>query len=127
MSIHYQIIYADLLEDEPEEVEFPQLPELDSFDLSEKIAILKTYLRRSRMRGKRTHILFYTFQLGKWVFMGNLKREEAGLTSYYYKVALRTYLLFEKDSSQILRTRNVTLRDVQCITRDELNDLIELA
>ena len=61
MSIHYQIIYADLLEDEPEEVEFPQLPELDSFDLSGKIAILKTYLRRSRMRGKRTHTLFYTF------------------------------------------------------------------
>ena len=56
--------------------------------------------------------------------MGNLKREEAGLTSYYYKVALRTYLLFEKDSSQILWTRNITLRDVQRITRMNLMILL---
>ena len=126
MSIHYQTIYADLLKDKPEEVEFSQLPELDSFDLSGKIAILKTYLRWSRMRGKRNYILFYIFQLEKWVFIGNLRWEEAGLTPYYYKVALRTYLIFEKDFSQIMRTKNTTLRDMQHITRKELDDLIEL-
>ena len=126
MSTFFQTIYIDLLEDEPEEVEFPPLSDLNSFDLIQKIMVLKTYLRRSRIRGKRQHVLFYISQIGKWIFIGNIRREEAGLTPYYYKAALRTYLLFERDPSQIMRTKNTTIRDIQRLTRAELDDAIDL-
>jgi len=51
--------------------------------------------------------------------------KDVGLSSYYYKVAQRIYLLFESDEAQIMRTKNMTLRDVRNISRRELDDLIE--
>ena len=125
MSSHYQIIYADLTEDEPEAVTLPRLPNLDLYDASIKISILFRMYKRSHIRGNRILMLFYLSQVGKWIITYNLSLKDAGLSSYYYKVAQRIYLLFEFDEAQIMRTKNMTLRDVRNISRRELDDLIE--
>jgi len=51
--------------------------------------------------------------------------KDAGLSSYYYKVTQQIYLLFESDEAQIMRTKNMILKDVKNISRRELHDLIE--
>jgi len=65
MSSHYQIIYADLTEDELEAVTLPRLPNLDLYDASIKISILFRMYKRSHIRGNRILMLFYMSQVGK--------------------------------------------------------------
>ena len=43
MSSHYQVIYADLMEDEPEAVILLRLPNLDLYDAITKIFIEISY------------------------------------------------------------------------------------
>ncbi len=65
MSSHYQVIYADLMEDEPEAVILLRLPNLDLYDAITKIFILFRMYKRSHIRGNRILILFYMSQVGK--------------------------------------------------------------
>ncbi len=70
-------------------------------------------------------MLFYMSQVGKQIITYNLSLKDAGLSSYYYKVTQQIYLLFESDEAQIMRTKNMILKDVKNISRRELHDLIE--
>jgi hypothetical protein len=126
MSLYYQIIRSDLLEEEPTSVVLPVLPDLSLYDTPGKILILFDCYNRASIRGNREQMLYYLFHIGKVIFPNNLSLRNSGLSPYYYKVSKRIYLLFERDEFQIMRSKLMTTRDVNRITRNELDDLLNL-
>ena len=113
------------MEDESETVMLPRLLNLDLYNATTKISILFRIYKRSHIKGNQILMLFYMSQIGKWIITYNLSLKNAELSSYYYKVTQWIYLLFKSDEAQIMRTKNMTLRDVRNIFRRKLDDLIE--
>ncbi len=65
MSLHYQVIYTDLMKDELKVVMLFRLPNLDLYDASTKISILFRMYKKSHIRENQILILFYMSQVNK--------------------------------------------------------------
>ena len=112
MTTHYQAIFSDLMEIEPEEVELPRLPSLEEFDALTKINILYKMYKRAALKGKSEHMIFYMYSMGKWIMSYDLEYRDTKLSRHYFLIARRAYLLFEHEETQIMRTKQMNLTNL---------------
>jgi len=123
-SANYTLILGELLEEEPESPSLPSLPSLMSFEPAEQISILRKLYYRERVKENRCNSLYYLFNIGKIVLGNDLSLKESKLTHHYYRGCKRLYLLFERDESQIMRTKTMTFKDLIRLKKREYATLM---
>src|SRR5688572_1881301 len=122
-TVTYDLVVSELLEDEPEFPNTPDLSLLNTLETSTRMTILKKALTREKFKKNRCGILFYLYQMGKVIFSQDLTLKESGLTRHHYTTCERLYLIFEKDETQIFRTKSMTTSNVMKLTVQEIVSL----
>jgi len=122
-------IMIDLLLNEPQEIDLPQLPEttqsylVTTTQIEEHFEQLyRKFLRYSRLR-KHKYVLFFAYHLGLMIEEATPARKiilRSKLSAHYQTGIYRTYLLFEPYGiAQIFRTSYVNFTILRTMsTRD---------
>ncbi|CAG8657147.1 12067_t:CDS:2 [Gigaspora margarita] len=132
MSDRYQTVLADIFQTEPQVVTTILYPTDTSMPLITRVT--KTYTKLLSVgSSRRKRQLVYAYYLGELLQEGPETPEELRacrkkLTTYYYKVAIRTYNIF-KDLrvNQLQRTTKTTLRIIKELPEMEYQALKQRA
>ena len=126
MSANFEIVFDDLWEEFPEEVELYSLLDMANMETRIKIfAMIRLIKRALRMKNRKLALL-NSFYLGQIIESDDVFRYVAKqeLTSYYYIAAIHTYYIFEICPEQIMRTRRTTLKNIRDLKAQEFGSLV---
>ena len=126
MTASYRTIFADLMEDEPEAVNYPDISILGNCDSYTRIQLLKTYYMKAKLRKKRQATLYYLYQIGKEIYEYGLSEKNCGLSKHFYQLTRRIFLLFEHDEAQIMRMKKTTTTLISKLSNNEFRSLINV-
>ena len=126
MSNNFEIVFDDLWEEFPEEVELYSLPDMANMEIRMKIYAMNRLIKRALRMKNRKLALLNTFYLGQMIESDDMFKYVAKqeLSSYYYVAAVRTYYIFEMSPEQIMRTRRTTLKNIRDLKAQEFGSLV---
>ena len=116
-------ILADLQEQTPYDVEFPEAPYPSNITLDEKFNCAYRNLRRSIKLKSRTLSLINAYYLGKLLSNVESSQLKQRLSKHYATIAEYTFDLFEFYPEQILKTKWISVQDIRKLKRSTLLDL----
>src|ERR1044072_305150 len=126
MTAPYRTIFANLMEDEPEAVNYLDISVLENCDSYTRIQLLKTYYKKVKLRKKRQDTLYYLYQIGKEIYEYGLSEKNCGLSKHFYQLTRRVFLLFKHDEAQIMRTKKTTTTLISKLSNNEFRSLINV-
>ena len=116
-------ILADLQEQLPYDVTFPEAPYSADITLEEKLNCAYRNLKRSIRLKSRTLSLINTYYLGKILCSVESLQLKQRISKHYVTIAEYTFDLFEGCPEQILRTKWISIQDIRRLKRSILLDL----
>lgn len=133
MTSVIETLKEDLQKREPINIFVPEITMEDGVHLRERVRFLYRQLLRSKRLLNRTLMVFYAFQIGYLLeILAETPLERAmcqrEMTSYYSKVAVRIYYLFEPlGKEQIFRTRSISLTIIARMGSEDYLNLVQEA
>src|SRR5579859_2892256 len=113
-------ILADLQEQSPYDVIFPEAPYSSDTTLEEKFNCAYRNLRRSIKLKSRTLSLINAYYLGKILCDVECSRLKQQLSKHYATIAEYMFDLFEFCPEQILKTKWLSVQDIRKLKRSTL-------
>ena len=124
MTIHFPLVFTELIEREPLIPIVPYRPYGSNDTYKDKVDKTYRLLMRAASLRQRQRTLIYAFYLGELLGSFDISKRQKSeakqwVSSYYFSTSVRMFHIFEADILQIYRTKQLTLTNIARLSRDE--------